>query len=59
MVHVIKKKAHIIKETEPDSIAEELELTVDLTADDMEKTLQTPIRIVQSDGKSFIDSIIM
>ena len=31
----------------------------DLTVDDVEKSLQTPIRIVQSDGKSFIDSIIM
>ncbi len=31
----------------------------DLTVADMEKTLQTPVRIVQSDGKSFIDSIIM
>jgi len=26
---------------------------------DMENALQTNIRIVQSDGKSFIDSIIM
>ena len=31
----------------------------DVTVKDMEKALQTPIRIVQSDGKSFIDSIIM
>ena len=31
----------------------------DVTVDDMENALQTKIRIVQSDGKSFIDSIIM
>lgn len=31
----------------------------DVTVEDMEKSLQTKIRIVQSDGKSFIDSIIM
>lgn len=31
----------------------------DLTLEDIEKTLQTNIRIVQSGGKSFIDSIIM
>jgi putative radical SAM enzyme (TIGR03279 family) len=30
----------------------------DLTVDDIENTLQTSIRIVQSDGKSFIDTII-
>ena len=31
----------------------------DVTVEDMENALQTKIRIVQSDGKSFIDSIIM
>ncbi|MDF2945060.1 MAG: hypothetical protein K0S01_3918 [Herbinix sp.] len=31
----------------------------DVTVSDMENALQTKIRIVQSDGKSFIDSIIM
>ncbi len=31
----------------------------DVTVEEMENTLQTKIRIVQSDGKSFIDSIIM
>jgi putative radical SAM enzyme (TIGR03279 family) len=31
----------------------------DITVADMENALQTNIRIVQSDGKSFIDSIIM
>jgi putative radical SAM enzyme (TIGR03279 family) len=31
----------------------------DVTVEDMEKALQTNIRIVQSDGKSFIDSILM
>jgi NifB/MoaA-like Fe-S oxidoreductase len=30
----------------------------DITVDDMENALQTKIRIVQSDGKSFIDRII-
>lgn len=30
----------------------------DITVDDMERTLQTSIRIVQSDGKSFIDTIL-
>jgi putative radical SAM enzyme (TIGR03279 family) len=31
----------------------------DITVADMESALQTKIRIVQSDGKSFIDSVIM
>ncbi|MGB4658017.1 MAG: DUF512 domain-containing protein, partial [Mobilitalea sp.] len=31
----------------------------DLTSHDIENALQTKIRIVQSDGKSFIDSILM
>jgi putative radical SAM enzyme (TIGR03279 family) len=31
----------------------------DVTVADMEKALQTKIRIVQSDGKSFIDSVLM
>jgi putative radical SAM enzyme (TIGR03279 family) len=31
----------------------------DVTVEEMEKALQTKIRIVQSDGKSFIDSIIL
>ena len=30
----------------------------DVTVDDIERTLQTRIRIVQSDGKSFIDAIL-
>ncbi|HBY72560.1 MAG TPA: hypothetical protein DEG06_10015 [Lachnospiraceae bacterium] len=65
-VYDMNKKAHIIKEIGetvlPENSAFETILPDNKTADDIgydiEKSLQTRTRIVQSNGKSFIKAIV-